>query len=35
MLPAPRRYERNPYSAYMNGRTQLILGRMPYAEVPP
>ena len=34
MLPAPRRYERNPYSAYLNGRTQLILGRMPHAEVP-
>ena len=34
MLPAPRRYERNPYSAYMNGRTQLILGRMGGAEVP-
>lgn len=34
MLPAPRRYEKNPYSAYLNGRTQLILGRMPYAEVP-
>ncbi|MDO8788332.1 MAG: monofunctional biosynthetic peptidoglycan transglycosylase [Sulfuritalea sp.] len=35
MLPAPRRYERNPYSAYMNGRTQLIVSRMPHAEVPP
>jgi monofunctional biosynthetic peptidoglycan transglycosylase len=35
MLPAPRRYERNPWSAYMNGRTQLILGRMSNAEVPP
>jgi monofunctional biosynthetic peptidoglycan transglycosylase len=34
MLPAPRRYERNPYSAYMNGRTRLILARMPGAEVP-
>jgi len=34
MLPAPRRYEKNPYSAYINGRTQLILGRMPNAEVP-
>ena len=34
MLPAPRRYERNPYSAYMNGRTELILGRMGGAEVP-
>lgn len=34
MLPAPRRYEKNPYSAYINGRTQLILGRMADAEVP-
>lgn len=34
MLPAPRRHETNPYSAFMNGRTQVILGRMPYAETP-
>lgn len=34
MLPAPRKFEKNPYSAYMNGRTQLILGRMPNADVP-
>jgi monofunctional biosynthetic peptidoglycan transglycosylase len=34
MLPAPRRYERNPYSPFMNGRTQVILGRMQYAEIP-
>ena len=34
MLPAPRRFEKNPYSAYLNGRTQLILGRMGSAEVP-
>jgi monofunctional biosynthetic peptidoglycan transglycosylase len=34
MLPAPRRFEKNPYSAYVNGRTQVILGRMPNAEVP-
>jgi monofunctional biosynthetic peptidoglycan transglycosylase len=34
MLPAPRRYEKSPYSAYLNGRTQLILGRMRYADVP-
>lgn len=34
MLPAPRRYGRNPYSAFMNRRTQLILGRMRYAELP-
>jgi monofunctional biosynthetic peptidoglycan transglycosylase len=34
MLPAPRRYERNPYSDFMNGRTQVILARMPYSEIP-
>jgi monofunctional biosynthetic peptidoglycan transglycosylase len=34
MLPAPRRYEKNPYSAFMNGRTQVILGRMQYSEIP-
>ncbi len=34
MLPAPRRYEKNPYSAFMNGRTAIILGRMQYSEVP-
>jgi monofunctional biosynthetic peptidoglycan transglycosylase len=34
MLPAPRRYERDPWSAYMNGRTQLIVSRMPHAAVP-
>lgn len=34
MLPAPRRYERNPYSPFMNGRTTMILRRMPYAEIP-
>ncbi|MBI4996490.1 MAG: monofunctional biosynthetic peptidoglycan transglycosylase [Rhodocyclales bacterium] len=34
MLPAPRRYERNPYSPFMNGRTQVILARMYYAEIP-
>jgi monofunctional glycosyltransferase len=34
MLPAPRRYEKNPYSAYVNGRTRLIQARMQYAEVP-
>jgi monofunctional biosynthetic peptidoglycan transglycosylase len=34
MLPAPRRFEKNPYSAYLNYRTQLILGRMRSAEVP-
>ena len=34
MLPAPRRYGKAPYSAFMNRRTQLILGRMQYSEVP-
>ncbi|HZV53406.1 MAG TPA: monofunctional biosynthetic peptidoglycan transglycosylase [Rhodocyclaceae bacterium] len=34
MLPAPRRYERNPYSAFMNARTQMVLARMQYSEVP-
>ncbi|MBU0753130.1 MAG: monofunctional biosynthetic peptidoglycan transglycosylase [Gammaproteobacteria bacterium] len=34
MLPAPRRLEKNPYSDFMNGRTQLILGRMPHSEIP-
>ncbi len=34
MLPAPRRFEKNPYSPYLNYRTQLVLGRMPSAEVP-
>jgi len=34
MLPAPRRYERNPDSPFVNERTQVILARMQYAEVP-
>jgi monofunctional biosynthetic peptidoglycan transglycosylase len=34
MLPAPRKYEKNPYSPFMNERTGLILGRMQYSEVP-
>ncbi|MBU1237072.1 MAG: monofunctional biosynthetic peptidoglycan transglycosylase [Gammaproteobacteria bacterium] len=34
MLPAPRRFERNRYSEFMNRRTQLILARMPYSEIP-
>lgn len=34
MLPAPRRMEKNPYSDYINGRSQLILGRMNHSEVP-
>ncbi len=34
MLPAPRRYEKNPYSAFVNGRTLVILSRMQNSEVP-
>jgi monofunctional biosynthetic peptidoglycan transglycosylase len=34
MLPAPLRFERNRYSDFMNRRTQLILARMPYSEIP-
>ncbi|MDP3036314.1 MAG: monofunctional biosynthetic peptidoglycan transglycosylase [Rhodocyclaceae bacterium] len=34
MLPAPRRFEKNPNSEYLNRRTQLILARMHYSAVP-
>lgn len=34
MLPAPRKFEKNPYSDYMNRRTQAILGRMQHSAVP-
>jgi monofunctional biosynthetic peptidoglycan transglycosylase len=34
MLPAPRKFERNPYSDYLNRRTQLILGRMRHSVIP-
>ena len=34
MLPAPRRYEKNPYSPYLNGRTAAVLARMRFSEVP-
>ena len=34
MLPAPRRYGKNPYSPFMDYHTQVILGRMQYSEVP-
>ena len=34
MLPAPRKFEKAPYSPYLNGRTASILGRMQYSEVP-
>jgi len=34
MLPAPRRFEKTPNSAYLAGRTRTILGRMPSAQLP-
>ncbi|MFN3884555.1 MAG: monofunctional biosynthetic peptidoglycan transglycosylase [Rhodocyclaceae bacterium] len=34
MLPAPRRYEKNPYSPYLNRRTQQIVGRMHLSSTP-
>jgi monofunctional biosynthetic peptidoglycan transglycosylase len=34
MLPAPRRFGKNPYSAYLNMRTNVILGRMREADIP-
>ena len=34
MLPAPRKFERNPYSPYLNSRCQSLQGRMQYSEVP-
>ena len=34
MLPAPRRFQKNPYSPYLNGRTQVVLARMGSAETP-
>jgi len=34
MLPAPRRYEKNPYSPYLNARTSVIVDRMRFSEVP-
>jgi monofunctional biosynthetic peptidoglycan transglycosylase len=34
MLPAPRRFEKNLYSDYLNGRVDLILVRMSSAELP-
>jgi len=34
LLPAPRKYEKNPYSAYLNGRSQSILARMRFSEIP-
>lgn len=34
MLPAPKRFEKNPGSAYLSGRTRTILARMSSAELP-
>jgi monofunctional biosynthetic peptidoglycan transglycosylase len=34
MLPAPRKFEKNPYSAYLNQRSQAILSRMPHSALP-
>ena len=33
-LPAPKRFEKTPGSAYLAGRTRTILGRMGSAELP-
>jgi monofunctional biosynthetic peptidoglycan transglycosylase len=34
MVPNPRYYDRNRSTVYLHGKTNLILGRMPAAEVP-
>jgi monofunctional biosynthetic peptidoglycan transglycosylase len=34
MTPSPRRFERNPYSAYLSGRVDTLLARMPAAVIP-
>ncbi len=34
MLPAPKRFERQPGSPYVLGRAALIVGRMPSAQLP-
>ncbi|MFG6459643.1 monofunctional biosynthetic peptidoglycan transglycosylase [Roseateles sp. BYS96W] len=34
MLPAPKRFERQPSSSYVLGRASLIVARMPSAELP-
>lgn len=34
MLPAPRRFGKNPYSPYLSRRTERILARMRYADIP-
>lgn len=35
ILPSPRRYERGRMTAYLAGRVDTILGRMPAAQIPP
>jgi monofunctional biosynthetic peptidoglycan transglycosylase len=34
LLPAPRKFEKNPHSAYLNQRTLTILARMQHSAVP-
>lgn len=34
MLPNPRRFEKNPNSAYMQHRVEVILARMPQSQLP-
>lgn len=34
MLPAPRRFERNPHSAYLDRRTEQIVARMRHSVIP-
>ena len=34
MTPSPRRFERDPHSAYLSGRVATILARMPSAVIP-
>ncbi len=34
MLPAPKRFEKTPNSAYLAGRTRTIMARMASAELP-
>jgi len=34
MLPAPKRFEKTPSSAYLAGRTRTIVARMASAELP-
>jgi monofunctional biosynthetic peptidoglycan transglycosylase len=34
LLPAPKRFERNPGSAYVTGRAATIAARMPDVELP-